>query len=69
MRARMQKLMERIDAMELRQRIMLLMAGLALMTLAVDTLAIQPASQQQKILRQAITDWELRLDVLRERTG
>ena len=69
MHTAIQQLAERIDGLVLRQRIMLLLAGLALLFLVGDTLAIQPALQQQKVLRQAITDWQLRLDILRERTG
>lgn len=55
--------------MELRQRIMLLLACLALLFLVADTFAIQPAIKQQKAARQEITDWELKLDVLRQRSG
>ncbi|MBT8117092.1 MAG: hypothetical protein KJO66_04625 [Gammaproteobacteria bacterium] len=69
MRERLQQLIDRVDAMELRQRIMLLLVCLAVMFYVADTLAIQPAIKQQKVLRQAITDWELKLDVLRERSG
>lgn len=66
---RIQPLLDRVDAMELRQRIMLLVVCLAVMFYVADTLAIQPAIKQQKVLRQAIADWELKLDVLRERSG
>lgn len=69
MREHIQQLLERVDALELRQRIMLLLICLAIMFLIVDTLAIQPAIKQQKVQRQAITDWQLKLDVLRERAG
>ena len=69
MRERINQLIERVDAMELRQRIMLLAAGLIVMFYVADTFAIQPAVKQQKALRQAVSDWELKLDVLRERTG
>lgn len=69
MRERINQLIERVDAMELRQRIMLLAASLVVMFYVADTFAIQPAIKQQKSLRQAVSDWELKLDVLRERTG
>ena len=69
MHARLQQLTERIDAMELRQRIMLLIIILALLFMIIDSLAIQPAIKQQQVQRQAITDWELKLEVLRERSG
>ena len=69
MRDHIQQLLDRVDALELRQRIMLLLICLAIMFLIMDTLAIQPAIKQQKVQRQAITDWELKLAVLRERTG
>lgn len=68
-REHIQQLANRVDGMELRQRIMLLVICLAVMLFLVDTLAIQPAIKQQKVLRQAITDWELKLDVLSERSG
>jgi len=69
MRERISQLIERVDAMELRQRIMLLAAGLIVMFYVADTFAIQPAIKQQKTLRQSVSDWESKLDVLRERTG
>ena len=69
MRDQIQQLLDRVDAMELRQRIMLLLICLAIIFLMMDTLAIQPAIKQQKVQRQAITDWELKLAVLRERAG
>ena len=69
MHERLAQLIDRVDDMELRQRIMLLLLCLAIMFLLVDSLAIQPAIKQQKTLKQAITDWELKLDVLRERSG
>lgn len=69
MRDQIQQLLDRVDALELRQRIMLLLICLAIMFLIMDTLAIQPAIKQQKVQRQAISDWELKLDVLRERAG
>ena len=69
MRDQIQQLLDRVDTMELRQRIMLLLICLAILFLMVDTLAIQPAIKQQKVQRQAISDWELKLAVLRERAG
>jgi MSHA biogenesis protein MshJ len=69
MRERIIQLIERVDAMELRQRIMLLAAGLIVVFYMADTFAIQPAVAQQKTLRQAVGDWESKLDALRERTG
>jgi len=65
----MHQLIERINALELRQRIMLLAAGLIVIFFVADSLAIQPALKQQKVLKQAIADWELKLEVLRQRTG
>ncbi len=69
MRERLQQLIDRVDAMELRQRIILLVMCLAIMFFVADSLAIQPAIKQQKVLRQALADQELKLDMLRERSG
>jgi len=63
------QLIERIDAMELRQRVLLLAAGLTLLFFVADTFAIQPALNKQKASTQAIDEWESRLDLLRHRTG
>lgn len=69
MRERIHQLIGRVDAMELRQRIMLLATGLIVMFYVADTFAIQPAIRQQETLRQAVGDWQSKLDALRERSG
>lgn len=69
MRERIHQLIGRVDAMELRQRIMLLAVGLIVMFYVADTFAIQPAIRQQETLRQAVGDWQSKLDALRERSG
>lgn len=69
MHEHIQQLANRVDAMELRQRVMLLVACLALLFFVADTLAIQPVMKQQMASHQAITDLELKLELLRERSG
>jgi MSHA biogenesis protein MshJ len=69
MKEHLQQLAERIDAMELRQRVLLLVASLALLFFMADSFAIQPTLRQQQADKQAITDWELKLDVLRQRSS
>lgn len=69
MREKILQIRDRIDNMELRQRILLLVAGLVLLFSVADTLALQPALKQQKASKQAIQDIELKMDVLRQRSG
>ena len=69
MKAQLLQIRERIDNMELRQRILLLIAGLVLLFSVADTLALQPALKQQKASKQAIENIDLKMDVLRQRTG
>ena len=69
MQKHIQQLADRIDAMELRQRVMLLVTALALLFFMADTFAIQPLIMKQKEGRQTITDLELKLELLRQRTG
>lgn len=69
MKDRFLLLTSRIDSMQLRERALLLLAGTALVFLLVDMLGLQPVLRQQEQGKQAISDWKLQLDVLRERSG
>jgi len=68
MKDRFLLLTSRIDSMQLRERALLLLAGTALVFLLVDMLGLQPVLRQQEQGKQAISDWKLQLDVLRERS-
>ena len=69
MKEQFMQFVERVDAMELRQRVLLLAASLALLFFMADSFAIQPTLKKQETSKQAITDWDLKLDVLRMRSG
>ncbi len=69
MKEKLQQYRERIDAMQLRERALLLCICLVGVYFLIETVALQPTLQQQERQKEAIIDWELQLDVLRERTG
>lgn len=58
--------LDRIDSMELRERILLLAAVIVVMFLLVDTLILQPLLTQQQITRQHIEDLDVKLNGLRQ---
>ncbi len=62
------RLAGRIESMQLRERALLLLAGTALLFLLFDMLGLQPVFRQQEQGKQAISDWTLKLDALRERS-
>ncbi|MEZ5542573.1 MAG: hypothetical protein R3F42_11085 [Pseudomonadota bacterium] len=64
-----QQLATRIDALQLRERILLLIACLVVLFYCVDSFGLQPLSRQQLQLRQDIADLETRLETLRARAG
>lgn len=63
------KLAERIDAWQLRERVMLLIAAVALVYLLVDSLGFQPVIEEHRSLLEEVEEKELRLDVLRARSS
>ncbi len=67
--ARYQQLATRIDALQLRERVLLLTACLVVLFFLVDSFAFQPIFTRQQQLRLNITDQEQQLEVLRTRTG
>lgn len=69
LRDQMRQLEEYIDAKELRERALLLVAGAVLMYFIFDTLALQPAYRQQQQTQFEITEWEQQLGVLQQRSG
>lgn len=66
MRARLQALMDRVDALELRERILLMLAGIAVMFLLIDNLWLQPALKAQHVTEQRIADLEIKLNSLQQ---
>jgi MSHA biogenesis protein MshJ len=65
-KARLQPWLERIDNLELRERILLLAAAVAVMFLLTDTLILQPTLKAQQVARQQIVDLEVKLNSLRQ---
>jgi MSHA biogenesis protein MshJ len=66
LKARLQPWLERVDALELRERLLLMAAGLAVMFLLVDTLWLQPALNAQQVERERISGLETKLNGLRQ---
>ncbi|MGB5475256.1 MAG: hypothetical protein WBQ78_17505 [Gammaproteobacteria bacterium] len=67
--ARYQQLATRVDTLQLRERVLLLIACLVVLFFLVDSFGLQPVFRQQQELQQNITDQEMQLEVLRTRTG
>jgi len=65
-KAQLQPWLERIDNLELRERILLLAASVAVMFLLTDTLLLQPTLKAQQVARQEIIDLEVKLNSLRQ---
>jgi len=68
-RSRFQKLATQVDALQIRERVLLLVACLAVLFFLIDTFGFQPVFVQQRQARQDITDRELQLEQLRSRSG
>lgn len=58
----------RVDALQLRERLMLLIGIILLLFFMVDIMGFQPIYKQQKLLLQDIQGQETRLEVLRARS-
>jgi MSHA biogenesis protein MshJ len=65
----LKQLETRIDTMNLRERALLLCAGIATVFFLIDTFCLQPAFKAHKQNREAISAWETELDVLQTRSG
>jgi MSHA biogenesis protein MshJ len=61
----LQPLAERIDALELRERVLLLAAVIAVLFFSIDMLALQPALKSQQLTQERIAEQETRLSALR----
>ena len=68
MKEGLQQLETRIDSMQLRERALLLLAGIVVIFFLVDTFGLQPVYKQQKQSTQTITALETELDLLRLRS-
>ncbi|MDH3560714.1 MAG: hypothetical protein OEN52_07155 [Gammaproteobacteria bacterium] len=68
MKEQLQQLATRIDALHLRERALLLLAGVAIVFVLVDTIGLQPAQRQQEQSLQEIEDWEQQLATLSARS-
>lgn len=62
----LQPWLERIDNLELRERILLLAAVVVVMFLLTDTLILQPTLKAQQVAKQQIVDAEVKLNSLRQ---
>lgn len=67
--AQYQQLAIRVDALQLRERVLLLIVSIVLLFFLVDSIGYQPLFKQQQLLLQDIKDQELKLEVLRARSS
>ncbi len=69
MRATIRQWAERVDALELRERILLLLAAVAVLFLLVNSLALQPMLKAQQVTEQRISDLEMQLSALHQQAN
>ena len=60
---------ERIDALDLRERILLLAATVVVLFMIVDSLGLQPALKSQQAAEQRIADMEMKLSALHQQAN
>lgn len=65
----LQQWSERIDALDLRERILLLAATVVVLFLIVDSLGLQPTLKSQQAAEQRIADLELKLSALHQQAN
>lgn len=63
--ARYKQLAIRVDDLQLRERVLLLIGSIVLLFFLADSIGYQPSIKEQQLLLQEIKDQELKLDVLR----
>ena len=63
---RVQQWSDRIDALELRERLLLLAATVVVLFLIVDSVGLQPALKSQQITEQRMADLEMKLSALHQ---
>jgi len=66
LRLPLQQLADRVDALELRERVLLLAAAVAVLFFSIDMLALQPVLKSQQATRERITQLDTRLSALRQ---
>ena len=64
MKAQLQPWLDRVDALELRERLLLMAAGVVVLFLLVDTLWLQPTLKAQQVTEQRIAELETKLHAL-----
>ena len=64
--AQIQQWVDRIDALELRERILLLAASIVVLYLLMDSLGLQPILKAQQVNSQRISDLETKLGAVRQ---
>ena len=64
-----QQLAIRVDALQLRERMLLLLVSIVLLFLLVDRIGLQPLFKQHQLLLQDIKDQGLQIEVLRARSS
>ena len=57
---------DRIDALELRERVLLLAATVAVLFLSVDSVGLQPTLKAQQVAEERISELEMKLGALRQ---
>lgn len=65
-KAQLQQWIDRIDALDLRERILLLMATVVVLFLIVDSLVLQPTLKAQQVAKEHISDLEMKLGALNQ---
>lgn len=68
-KAYLQQAFDRIEALELRERILLLTAAIVVLYLAIDSLGLQPTLKAQQVTEQNMTGMEMKLGALREQAN
>jgi MSHA biogenesis protein MshJ len=66
LRSRLQPWFDRVDALELRERVLLMAAGVAVLFLLIDTLWLQPVLQDQQVVAERISGLDTKLNGLRQ---
>lgn len=66
LKARLQPWLDRVDALDLRERVLLMAAGIAVMFMLVDTLWLQPTLKAQQVAKQRTTDLGVKLNSLQQ---
>ena len=67
--AKYQQLATRVDALQLRERMLLLLVSIVLLFFLVDSIGLRPLFKQHQLLLQDIKDQGLQIEVLRARSN